>query len=115
MNKIILEFDFLNGPIYKDVYDIKNNIVITGIKELDTNKKIMSLNQEMQEIYSSFYNTDKLSEDDSFDYDKIKIDIKKLYQKKIELINEIKLALPNIMIEDKTIDFFDKYLEKNYE
>ena len=51
MKKIILEFDFLSGPIYKDVYDIKNNEIITGIDELDNNEKIKSINQEMQDIY----------------------------------------------------------------
>ena len=62
MKKVILEFDFLNGPIYKDIYDAKNNALITGIDKLDNNEKIMSLNQEMQDIYSSFYDQNRLSE-----------------------------------------------------
>ena len=110
MNRIVLEFDFLNGPIYKDVYDIQNNMVITGIKEIDDNETIMLLNQEMQDLYSSFYDQNKLSEEDPFNQKKIEENIKRLYQMKIKLIEEIKSTLPNIEIEDRTIDFFEKYL-----
>ena len=110
MNRIILEFDFLNGPIYKDVYDIKNNMVITGIKEIDDNETIMLLNQEMQDLYSSFYDQNKLSEEDPFNHKKIEENIKRLYLMKIKLIEEIKSTLPNVEIEDRTIDFFEKYL-----
>lgn len=112
MNKIVLAFDFLNGPIYKDVYDARNNRAITGIKEIDNNETITSLNQEMQDLYSSFYDQDKLSEEDSFNRERIEKNIEKLYQMKRTLIAEIKSVLPNMEIEDRTIDFFARYLLK---
>ena len=108
--KKILEFDFLSGPIYKDIYYIKNNEIITGIDELDKNKKIMSLNQEIQDIYASFYDQNRLSEDDPFNHLIIENNIEKLFRLKNMLIGEIENTIPDVVIEDRTIDFFKKYL-----
>lgn len=69
MKTIKLCLDFLNGPIWKDVYDVKNGVLITGISIIDTDPMLQKLDKYVQETYSSFYTFDKSGEGCRFDED----------------------------------------------
>lgn len=55
MKTVKLCFDFLNGPIWKDVYSAKKDTLITGIEIIDNDDELQRINAAIQEKYSSFY------------------------------------------------------------
>ncbi len=55
MEKIKLLLDFGSGPIWKEYIDPKTMEEFTKIKAIDENKELQKLNDEIQEMYSSYY------------------------------------------------------------
>ena len=69
MKIIKLCLDFLNGPIWKDVYDVKSDTLITGVHVIDTDSVLQELDKTAQEMYSSFYSFGKKGEECRFNED----------------------------------------------
>ncbi len=92
MKTIKLCLDFLNGPIWKDVYDVKNDVLITGISIIDTDPILQELDKSVQEIYSSFYSFDKSGEGCRFDEDAFNVSKESM----LALIEKIKTRLDEI-------------------
>ena len=55
MKTIKLEFDFLIGPIVKEVFSISQNKLITGVYAIDNDIELNKLNEKACSLYSSFY------------------------------------------------------------
>lgn len=47
--------DFISGPLWKDIFDIKKKELVTGIDVVDNDEYIQKLNNEIQDLYSSYY------------------------------------------------------------
>lgn len=58
MKQVVIDLDFLIGPIVKDVYDVESNTLCTGVKVIDSDKNLEKINQEIQDEYSSLYEFD---------------------------------------------------------
>jgi len=50
--------DYMNGPIWKDTFDVEKGEMCTGIDIIDANAEINSLIDSIQEIYNSLYEFD---------------------------------------------------------
>ena len=59
MKTIKLEFDFLIGPIVKEIFSTSKNKLVTGIDVVDNDKELNELNEKACSLYSSFYEFDK--------------------------------------------------------
>lgn len=59
MRIIKLEFDFLVGPIIKDVYSASKNKLVTGVDVIDNDEDLEALNEKASSLFSSFYEFDK--------------------------------------------------------
>ncbi len=58
MKTIKLEFDFLVGPIIKDVFSTSKNKLVTGIEVIDNDSELDELNEKACSLYSSCYEFD---------------------------------------------------------
>jgi hypothetical protein len=58
MRIIKLEFDFLIGPIVKDVFSASSKKLITGVDVIDNDLELNELNEQACELYSSLYDFD---------------------------------------------------------
>lgn len=59
MKKLILELDYMSGPILKDFFDVQKNDLCTGIDVIDYDPLIQKMNEEIQNEYSALYIFDK--------------------------------------------------------
>ncbi|MDD6919330.1 MAG: RNA helicase [Peptoniphilaceae bacterium] len=55
MKKLIIMLDFISGPLWKYIYDTKKKELVTGIDVVDEDKYIQNLNDEISDLYSSYY------------------------------------------------------------
>jgi hypothetical protein len=53
MKIIKLEFDFLIGPIVKDVFSASSKKLITGVDVIDNDLELNELNEQACELFSS--------------------------------------------------------------
>ena len=92
MNKIKLFLDFLNGPVWKDVYDIKRDALTTGVAAIDNDTELQRINDAIQQKYSSFYSFSKTGTDCTFDETAFNASKQEL----LALINQLKRRLNEI-------------------
>lgn len=74
MKKLIIMLDFISGPLWKDVFDTKKKELVTGIDRVDNDVYIQKLNNEIQDLYSSYYKIDYNDQPVYFDKDQEKKD-----------------------------------------
>ena len=55
MKRIKLEFDFLSGPITKDVFNPKTKKLATGVTVIDSDTALEALNAMASRLFSSCY------------------------------------------------------------
>lgn len=55
MKKLIIMLDFISDPLWKDIYDTKKKELVTGIDVVDNDEYIQKLNNEIQDLYSSYF------------------------------------------------------------
>ena len=55
MKRIKLEFDFLSGPITKDVFDPKTKKLVTGVTVIDSDSALETLNAKVSRLFSGCY------------------------------------------------------------
>ena len=56
--EIKIQFDYLNGPLWKDILNVKTGEWTTGISCIDNDKAIQVLNDEAEKMYESLYSFD---------------------------------------------------------
>lgn len=55
MKELRIMLDFISGPIWKDIYDTKKKELVTGIDVVDNDECVQKINDEIQDLYSSYY------------------------------------------------------------
>lgn len=55
MKILIIMLDFISGPLWKNIYDTKKKELVTGIDVVDNDEYIQNLNDEISNLYSSYY------------------------------------------------------------
>lgn len=92
MKKLIIMLDFISGPLWKDIFDMKKKELITGIDVVDNDEYIQKLNNEIQDLYSSYYKINYNNKPVYFDKNQEKKDKYKMLDllgKLIERLDEI--------------------------
>lgn len=92
MKKLIIMLDFISGPIWKDIYDAKKKELVTGIDAVDNDKYIQNLNDEISDLYSSYYKINYNDEPVYFDKEQEKKDKYKMLDllgKLMKRLNEV--------------------------
>ena len=74
MKKLIIMLDFISGPLWKDIYDKKKKELVTGIDVVDDDEYIQKLNNEISDLYSSYYKINYNDEPVYFDKEQEKKD-----------------------------------------
>lgn len=102
-NKIVLRImlDFIAGPLWKDVFDVKSNNLVAGIKIIDEDSELNKIGQEIQNLYSSYYKFDYKDKPVYFDYEQEKKDKEKMLSLLKQLNNRIsELNDGSFVVED---------------
>ena len=58
VKEIKIEFDYLHGPLWKDMFDVNTGEWSTGIPCIDNDKAVQALNDEAEMMYESLYSFD---------------------------------------------------------
>ena len=91
MKEVIIRFDFLHGPLWKNQINDAGESV-TGIEIIDNDAAIQTLNDKAEEIYSSFYHFDEGDEACTFDekgFEKAKPQLLSLIETMIKRLEDI--------------------------
>ena len=109
MKKIKIIFDFGEGPIWNEYVDEESMKASTGIEEIDNNEDIQKLNQELQDIYSSYYEQDSHDMPMWFNKEK-QIKDKEMVLNKLSILKEMIYDVTNhqIEIEDEVSKEYEK-------
>lgn len=92
MKKLIIMLDFISGPLWKDIYDKKKKELVTGIDVVDDDEYIQKLNNEISDLYSSYYKINYNHEPVYFDKEQEKKDKYKM----LALLEKLKKRLYEI-------------------
>ena len=68
--EVKIQFDYLNGPIWKDKVNANTGKLITGIPCIDNDQELQSLNDEALGMFASLYSFNDGGESCRFDRDK---------------------------------------------
>ena len=94
MKKLIIMLDFISGPLWKDIYYTKKKELVTGIDVVDDDEYIKNINDEISDLYSSYYKINYNEEHVYFDKEQQKKDKYKMLDllgklmKRIEEVND---------------------------
>lgn len=92
MKELRIMLDFISGPIWKDIYDTKKKELVTGIDVVDNDECVQKINDEIQDLYSSYYKINYNDELVYFDKEQEKKDKYKMLdlpRKLIKRLNEV--------------------------
>lgn len=92
MKELRIMLDFISGPIWKDIYDTKKKELVTGIDVVDNDECVQKINDEIQDLYSSYYKINYNDEPVYFDKEQEKKDKYKMLdlpRKLIKRLNEV--------------------------
>ena len=106
MKKLRIMLDFISGPIWKDIYDTKKKELVTGINVVDNDECVQKINDEIQDLYSSYYKIDYNDEPVYFDKEQ---EIKDKY-KMLDLLEKLKKRLYEI--NDGSFEIDDRETER---
>lgn len=106
MKKLRIMLDFISGPIWKDIYDTKKKELVTGIDVVDNDELIQKINDEIQDLYSSYYKIDYNDEPVYFDYEQEKKDKYNM----LALLEKLKKRLDEI--NDGSFEIDDRETER---
>lgn len=98
--------DFISGPLWKDVFDTQKKELITGIDVVDNDEYLQSLNEEIQNLYSSYYKINYKDQPVFFD----KEEEKKEKYKMLDLLNKLNARLEEI--NDGSFEVDDRETER---
>lgn len=106
MKELRIMLDFISGPIWKDIYDTKKKELVTGIDVVDNDECVQKINDEIQDLYSSYYKIDYNDEPVYFD----KEQEKKGKYKMLALLEKLKKRLYEI--NDGSFEIDDRETER---
>ena len=106
MKELRIMLDFISGPIWKDIYDTKKKELVTGIDVVDNDECVQKINDEIQDLYSSYYKIDYNDEPVYFDKEQEKKDKYKM----LALLEKLKKRLYEI--NDGSFEIDDKETER---
>ncbi|WP_277284471.1 hypothetical protein [Sneathia sanguinegens] len=106
MKELRIMLDFISGPIWKDIYDTKKKELVTGIDVVDNDECVQKINDEIQDLYSSYYKIDYNDEPVYFDKEQEKKDKYKM----LALLEKLKERLYEI--NDGSFEIDDKETER---
>lgn len=100
MKTVKILLDFLAGPIWKPYYNSKTNRDSTGVDIVDNDEEIARLNDEIQDMFFSYYSFDYKGQACYFDKDQERNDKNKM----LELLQRLKDRLNEINDGSFTIE-----------
>ena len=106
MKKLIIKLDFISGPLWKDIYDTKKKELVTGIDVVDNDECVQKINDEIQDLYSSYYKIDYNDEPVYFDKEQEKKDKYKM----LALLEKLKKRLYEL--NDGSFEIDDRETER---
>lgn len=106
MKKLIIMLDFISGPLWKDVFDTKKKELVTGINVVDNDEYIQKLNEEIQDLYSSYYKINYKDEPVYFDKEQEKKDKYKI----LDLLDKLMKRLDEV--NDGSFEIDDRETER---
>lgn len=92
MKVIKIMLDFISGPLWKDIYDEKREELVTGVDVVDNDRYVQELNDEIQDLYSSYYKIDYKDQPVYFDKEQEKKDKDKM----LDLLNQLNKRLDEL-------------------
>ena len=98
--------DFISGPLWKDIYDTKKKELVTGIDVVDDDEYIQKLNNEISDLYSSYFKINYNDEPVYFDKEQEKKDKYKMRA----LLGKLKKRLYEI--NDGSFEIDDRETER---
>ncbi|MFR7871160.1 MAG: hypothetical protein ACLU2L_01460 [Fenollaria timonensis] len=106
MRKLIIMLDFVSGPLWKDIYDTKKKELVTGIDVIDNDEYIQNLNDEISNLYSSYYKINYNDEALYFDKEQEKKDKYKM----LGLLEKLRKRLDEL--NDGSFEIDDRETER---
>ena len=102
MKEVNIQFDYLNGPLWKEKLDIKTGKWSTGIPCIDEDETIQLLNDEAGKMYGALYSFEDGAHGCQFDNDRF-------IQIKAELLSIVQTIISRLSaINDGTFVVVDK-------
>jgi len=92
MKVIKIMLDFISGPLWKDIYDEKREELVTGVDVVDNDRYVQELNDEIQDLYSSYYKINYKDQPVYFDKEQEKKDKDKM----LDLLNQLNKRLDEL-------------------
>ena len=92
MKELVIQFDYLNGPLWKDKFDIETGEWTTGITCVDNDAAIQILNAEAGKMYESLYSFDSYGKGCVFNSEKfnqIKSSLKAIVETIVDRLSTI--------------------------
>ena len=100
MKEIKIQFDYLNGPLWKDKVNQFGEL-ITGIPCIDNDKAVQTLNDEAERMYDSLYSFDSSNS--------CVFNNEKFYQIKSQLLSLVQTLIVRLnTLNDGTFTIIDK-------
>lgn len=113
MKKIEIILDLGDGPVVSKYYDEKSDSLLTGIDVVDNDVYIQKLNNEIQDLYSSYYKINYNNQPVYFDKEQEKKDKYKMLDllgkltKRLNELNDGSFVIDDRKTERvKTYNFF---------
>lgn len=89
---LIIMLDFTEGPLWKDKIDPATYESSTGIDAVDNDEFVQKINDEIYDLYASYYKIDYKDEAVYFDFEQEKKDKYKM----LDLLNQLNKRLEEL-------------------
>ena len=106
MKKLEIILDISDGPVVPKYYDEKTDRLLTEIDVVDNDEYIQKLNNEIQDLYSSYYKINYNDEPVYFDKEQEKKDKYKM----LDLLEKLKKRLYEV--NDGSFEIDDRETER---
>lgn len=106
MKELRIMLDFISGPLWKDIFDTKKKELVTGIDVVDNDECVQKINDEIQDLYSSYYKIDYNDEPVYFDKEQEKKDKYKM----LDLLGKLMKRLDEV--NDGSFEIDDRETER---
>ena len=92
MKIVKLDLDYLSGPIWGDIYSVELHKSITGIDVIDNDNILQKLDNQIQNLYLTYYEFGKDTQTCLFNKDRQKQDKERM----LSLLSKLKARLNEI-------------------
>ena len=88
MKTIRIKLDYMDGPVWKDFYNVTTKSDTTGVPIVDNDEKLKALAHEISDMFDSYYIIDE-KEGVSFNYEQERKDRDKMLSLLAQLNNRL--------------------------